>query len=197
MDEIDASYREWVSNGRPFHDMGAPPGVKLWVIRDYARHFGLRAFVETGSYKGDSISALLPYFDDLYSVELGQHLYEFCAWRFADAPTVHLHLGDSPGFLREMLRSLERPALFYLDAHWSMEDTARGDTDTPIVAELEVLRELDPPNVIIIDDARLFGSDPAYPTVDWAMDYVRDAFRGYRTEVVADEIIIAPAGTSV
>ena len=110
MDEIDASYREWVSNGRPFDDMGVPPGVKLWVIRDYARHFGLRAFVETGSYKGDSISALLPYFDDLYSVELGQHLYEFCAWRFADAPTVHLHLGDSPGFLREMLRSLERPA---------------------------------------------------------------------------------------
>jgi hypothetical protein len=196
MDDIDAAYHEWVSDGRPFTDLGVPPGVKLWLIRDYARRFGLRVLVETGSYKGDSIDALLPFFDDLYSVELGPHLYEFCLRRFADAPNVHLHLGESPAFLRETLRRLDRPALFYLDAHWSMEDTVRGETDTPIVAELEVLHELDPPSVIIIDDARLFGTDPEYPTVDWVTDYVRRSFRGHRAEVVADEIVIRPVGAN-
>lgn len=47
--------------------------------------------------------------------------------------------------------------LFWLDAHYSGAGTARGFDETPILEEMQVIRKRHQPDVILIDDARLFG----------------------------------------
>ena len=37
----------------------------------------------------------------------------------------------------ELVRQLDGPALFWLDGHYSGGDTAKGELDTPVSAELE------------------------------------------------------------
>ena len=72
-------------------------------------------------------------------------------------------LGDDPPASR----------LHLLGHRYSAGDTARGEKDTPICDELaEIFRAPDLGHVIVIDDARCFGSDPAYPTLPALREYV-------------------------
>ena len=50
------------------------------------------------------------------------------------------------------------------------------------------------PHMIAIDDARLFGTDPAYPTVAWVQQYVARYRHRYRFELEDDIIRIVPVG---
>ena len=200
MDELSAAYDRWVSAGRPVDGSGAPPAVKRWLIRDTARRFGARVMVETGTYRGDTIAALAPYFDELYTVELAPHLFLHCLERFSGTPNVHLAFGESPRVLRRLAGILDQPTLFYLDAHWSNYgestwsdgDTARGESDCPIVEELEVLAGLTIPYVVMIDDVRMFGQTADWPELDWMLEHVAREFPGLHAQVHADQIIMTP-----
>ncbi len=80
---------------------------------------------------------------------------------------VKLIQGDSAALLPDLLAGLSEPAGFWLDAHFSGGETARGDVDTPVVSELRAI--LGHPmrrHVILIDDARLFTGGDGYPCVD-------------------------------
>ena len=97
MDELSAAYERWTAAGQPLvEDTGVPPDVKRWLIRDTALRFGTRVLVETGTYRGDTIAALAPHFDELYTVELAPHLFAHCLERFSWIPNVHLVFGESP-----------------------------------------------------------------------------------------------------
>jgi len=98
--------------------------------------------------------------------------------------------GDSTTQLEPILREVSAPAVLWLDGHYSGMHTARGvEGDTPILRELDVaLREGKPDDAILIDDARLFGIDPAYPTVETIERFVSDA-RPWCIVVVDDDII--------
>ncbi len=68
--------------------------------------------------------------------------------------------------LPEICRKLDGPSLFYLDGHYSGGFTGRGDKDSPIIEELNaILTNTNYPFKIVIDDARLFGIDPSYPSI--------------------------------
>lgn len=144
----------------------APASVKHRLIRDYATAHNFKLFVETGTFLGDMIEAVRDNFEKVHSIELDSKLHERAKRRFVSAANVYLHQGDSGRELPKLVATLDRPALFWLDAHWSRGVTARGNLDTPINAELgAILDQENVQHVALIDDARLFGFAKDYPTV--------------------------------
>jgi hypothetical protein len=118
---------------------------------------GLKTFVETGTFQGENIRKLEPYFDILYTIEIDPKLH---AEAKARHPSVKIRyvLGDSSVELRKISKEIQQPALFYLDAHFSGEGTGRGSKDVPLIEEMEILGKRNHPDCIIVDDLRLFGT---------------------------------------
>jgi hypothetical protein len=66
----------------------------------------------------------------------------------------------------DLTGAVDQPALFWLDRHWSGGVTAKGAVVSPVLNELATILERDvSADVILIDDARLFGTE-GYPTLD-------------------------------
>jgi hypothetical protein len=131
----------------------------------------LTAFVETGTFRGDTLEIAAKYFTERYSVEMSQALYDDASERFQGQSNLHLHLGDSPDFLREHREDFSsRAVLFWLDAHWcSADDTAGSESQSPLLDELQAIGSLHPSSVLLIDDARLYLAPPPEPhrLADW------------------------------
>jgi hypothetical protein len=180
--------RAWQATGCP-----APPphAVKQKTVREAARVHRLRVLVETGTFRGDMVEAMRPHFDRVVSIELGDEMYRRAAERFAGFQTVQILHGDSGVVLHQVLETLDEPALFWLDGHYSEGDTARGDVDTPILDELDhILRHHVPGHVVLVDDARLFDGTGHYPTVAQIAETVRVRRPSASVEVVNDVIRI-------
>lgn len=181
---------EWESAGRP---VPPPHVVKQRTLRAYSEKYGLRTLVETGTFWGDMVSAMRGSFDRIYSIELSEELHANALERFKDAPNVELIHGDSAVELGRLMPRLDRPALFWLDGHYSAGVTARGEKDTPIFEELaHIFGAQDLGHVILIDDARCFGTDPEYPTIDELDAFVRASRPHVDISVEDDSIRITP-----
>jgi hypothetical protein len=139
------------------------------------------------------VQAMKARFDRVYSIELGNDLYEMAARRFKGADNVELIHGDSGAALGSILNKIDQPALFWLDGHYSGGDTARGATDTPIKEELRrILNAADRRHVIIVDDARCFGSEPAYPSIEEVVEFIKSRRPNMDVAVQDDSIRITP-----
>ena len=150
--------------GRP-----APPpqAVKYDVIRAQARKAGIRQFVETGTWRGDSVFNLRRDFAALHSIELSPELYRENARKLRHISHIHLYQGDSASVLPNVAAAIAEPTLFWLDGHFSGSGTAKGRKDTPVFEELEWLLKRAPgENIVLIDDARLFTGEADYPTLE-------------------------------
>lgn len=120
-------------------------------------------FVETGTYFGKTTQQLAKVCDQVITVEIDQVLYERAVDLFRDDNRVTVLQGDSADVLPKVLAELDRPALFWLDGHFSGGVTG-GPKEPPILSELEAL--LQHPikdHIIVIDDARLFRGRGGYP----------------------------------
>ena len=185
-----SEYAEWERHGRP---VPPPHLAKQRTLLDYAERFGLRTLIETGTYYGDMVEAMRGRFDRIVSIELSDGLYEQALRRFRGAKTIELIHGDSGVALQAVLRTLDRPALFWLDGHYSAGETARGERDTPIFEELRhILDAPDLGHVVVIDDARYFGTDPSYPTLDELKRFVLSKRPALEISVEGDSIRITP-----
>jgi hypothetical protein len=155
--------RTWEKEGFP----NPPPHIiKQKLLQKYAKEFNLKILVETGTYYGDMVEAQRNNFEKIYSIELSPILFSYVAERFKSKANIELIQGDSGIEIEKIMKRIRQPALFWLDGHYSAGKTAKGEKDTPILEELEcILNSDDLGHVIIIDDARLFGSDPAYPSL--------------------------------
>jgi hypothetical protein len=180
----------WQACGSPV----PPPHLfKQGIIREHAERYGLRLLVETGTCYGDMVEALRREFDHVYSIELSPYLYGKVTKRFKRARNVTLIQGDSGVKLKEVVAQLDRPAVFYLDGHYSSGMSTKADKETPICEELHAIFRAKPlQHVILIDDARCFGVDPDYPPVDELRKLVEGYGRGYSVAVKDDCIRITP-----
>ena len=182
--------RDWDRKGRP---APPPPEVKRRALRAYAREFGLKVFVETGTFHGDTVEALKGLFDRVISIELGPELFAKARERFSLEKHIEIIHGDSGEELGNVMGELGQPALFYLDGHYSAGETARGTKDTPIYEELEhILKSSEKRHVIVIDDARCFGSEPGYPSLQELKDFVYARRSDVRICVEDDSVRIIP-----
>jgi hypothetical protein len=185
-----ARLRQWEALGRP----DPPPHeVKEAAIIRYAEQYGVRTMVETGTYLGDMVQAMKRRFDKVFTIELSPDYAARARRRFASSPNVTVLEGSSDSVLESLVTKLHQPVLFWLDAHYSGGATARGIQDTPIVQELELIfKPGSPKHVILIDDARLFGTDADYPTVEALTEFVRARAPGYSVSIADDAIRILP-----
>lgn len=180
--------RQWERNQVP----PPPRSVKAALIRHFVTP-RRRTFVETGTFYGDLLAMLSGDFDELHSIELSPRLARRARRRFAKQPHIFIHQGDSGAHLGPVLAQLRRPAVLWLDGHYSGLLTARGTTDSPLALELDaILRYGTAEDMILIDDARLLGVHPAYPAVDELMTKVRAIRSGWDAHVEADVVQIGP-----
>jgi len=182
---------QWEKNGKP---IPPPHAVKQQTLQYYAEKYNLKTLVETGTYYGDMVEAMREVFAHIYSIELSRELYEKARRRFEGEKHIELIWGDSGVEMEKIMKKMNHSALFWLDGHYSAGETARSDKDTPIYEELNhILNAKETRNVIIIDDARNFGMDPEYPTMEELTDFVRLKRPDLNIVVENDSIRITPA----
>lgn len=161
----------WELSGRP---VPPPHAIKERVILEYQERYGIKIFVETGTYRGDMVAAVTDAFERIYSIELSYELWAAARSRFRNEKHIEIIRGDSGVELRWLLHRIERPALFWLDGHYSAGVTAKGDKVTPIFAELgHILDQQSFSHVILIDDARCFGVEQGYPQMEELREFIK------------------------
>jgi hypothetical protein len=114
-------------------------------------------FIESGTYIGDTIFEMENYFDELHTIELSNHHYELTKKKY-NGNKINFYLGESSDIFVNLLPKINKPAIFFLDGHWSSGNTARGSKDCPLIEEISNIKKyFDNEGIIIIDDRRLFG----------------------------------------
>jgi hypothetical protein len=183
--------REWVDNGRP-----SPPvhPFKRSVIRKFQQKYRLFTFIETGTYEGEMVEAMLPVFRQIHSVELHPALFATARNKFKKHAHVKIWHGDSEIVLKEILMQLGEPALFWLDGHYSGAGTARGNSDTPVLKEVADIRahSLNSQHVILIDDAHCFNGSNGYPKLAAMEKMAAEMFPKHHFKVEHNIIEIVP-----
>lgn len=137
------------------------PPININFLRklqeDYTKY---PVFIETGTYNGDTIYGVESYFEKLYTVELSEKYYIQTKAQYSGDKIMFV-LGDSSLVFEYLLDDIDLNAIFFLDGHWSSDDTARGDKDCPLIEEIACINNLFKNRaIIIIDDYRLFGKGP-------------------------------------
>lgn len=163
--------RAWVASGCST----VPPSVvKRYVLKQFIQRFGLNTLVETGTYLGDTIAFFRETCKRIVSIELSPRFARAAQQRFRSSKHITILEGDSGQLIGEVLKSIDAPALFWLDGHYSGDMTAKGDSETPILRELEsIFAHSIRGHVILIDDARLFDGTRDYPTMDALREFAR------------------------
>jgi hypothetical protein len=182
-------YEKWNKEGNP---IPPPHVVKKTVIREYQRKSEYNILIETGTYYGDMVLAQLDYFESIYSIELSKKLYDKATKRFKKYNKVHLYHGDSSVVLGHIMKKITKPAIFWLDGHYSGGETAKGEKECPIIEELEhILHKKTLPHIILIDDARCFSEKRRdYPTIEKLQQYFINKSINHSFEVKDDIIRI-------
>jgi hypothetical protein len=160
----------------------------------------LHLAVETGSHFGFGALQLSAMFDRVWSIDADNELVDFVRDSY-QVENLRFLCGDSALQLAEVLRVLDQPTLFVLDAHWfPMSSRAQfvPDNRCPVIEELRVIHsraEISDPSVIMIDDAQMFlGSlkqpwrRSDFPSIDVLLDRLNE-HHPYVT--VTDDVIIA------
>lgn len=165
---------------------------KAKLIDKYINKYKLDIFVETGTFKGDTLYRLKDRFKELYSIELSDYYYELALKRFHDIKNIHLIKGDSGEKIESLVKNIQKSIFFWLDGHYSSGLTAKADLDTPIMTELEIIFNNNQNNlkhVILIDDARLFTGANDYPTFRNLKNYLISRDSRYSVFIKNDIIV--------
>ena len=100
-------------------------------------------------------------FEKLYTIELSSKLFNLCKKRYKKKyPNIEFIFGDSSNVLVSLCPKIKDNSIFFLDGHYSGENTAKGLKDCPLYEESEAIYNyFQNEALIIIDDYRLFGKD--------------------------------------
>jgi len=161
----------WILHGRP-----APPPhlIKQKTVLEHARRWHTPVLVETGTLHGDMVEAMKNHFEAIYSIEISPELAKKAQQRFAGNSKIRIIENDSAIALKSLVPELHRPSLFWLDGHYSGGNTGKGEKVTPVFEELSSIYSSGIDHVVLIDDARLFGTDKDYPTMEELESHIRD-----------------------
>jgi hypothetical protein len=139
-------------------NQGVPEEYAL-LLRD---EFGIRCFVETGTFYGRTAKWAAKRFERVVTIELSEPLYRHAAEALAPYDNVALLLGDTRQHLRELAPTLP-PSIIWLDAHYSGGATEGQGDECPLLGEIEALAPAWERSYVLVDDARYFLAPPPPP----------------------------------
>jgi len=132
----------------------------MGIRKDILEKYVSKNFIETGTSQGDAVARALECgFENAYSVEIDPGLYEQCKKRFAGKSNVHLYLGDSFVVLPEILKNIQCPSTFWLDAHLNGVSPCIGKFKCPILREIDLILNHNINHTLIIDDREFFAGN--------------------------------------
>lgn len=178
------------------------PGIdeKRSIIEYYRQKYDPQTFIETGTFLGDTVDFFKDKFHKIYSIELGHDLAAKAKFRFAENENIEIVEGNSNVILPTILKKTKGSILFWLDGHYSSEFflgndyiiTAKGEKDTPINEEIEIILQNTGNAIILIDDARLFNGTNDYPRISDLKQKIFCINKNFKLFVKKDIIHIIP-----
>ncbi len=102
-------------------------------------------FIETGTGHGEGVKAALASgFVEIHSIEADKKRFDTARQMFATEPSVTIYFGSSEDILESVLRTIDCPVTFWLDAVTSYTQSSQGAiSDTispaPIIQELSII----------------------------------------------------------
>lgn len=154
---------------------------------------GYANFVETGTLFGHTTLHASYWFDRVTTIELSEALHAQAVRTTAHRPNVTCLHGNSGDRLPEVIAGLRGPTFFFLDAHWSGDNTVDWDNSTwrgypvetariddpalssseqqvPLLSELRAIVEGHPDKaLVLIDDWQTPGmKDANFAGEDWS-----------------------------
>ena len=128
--------------------------------------YGMKYFVEGGTYMADTTRLVSPHFEHVYSIEIHSGLYNDAIEKCKEYSNITLIYGDTIEQFGPLSKLLGKDMVVFLDSHISGYDSGwNGKIRVPVYEELDVIL----PNVtgkciFIVDDIRLY-KDKVF---DWA-----------------------------
>lgn len=175
-------YWYWKLRGEPPR---SPHLLKQRTVREYSERYSLRTLVETGTYYGEMVAAMKCRFSQIYSIECDHQLAERAIRKFASYPHIHILEGDSQQLVPELLKQVQQPALFWLDAGYYGWAGLQGNRQR-LTTELEAILRDRTEHLILMDDAHGLNGQNGAPTVDELKQKIETEFPGRRVEVKYD-----------
>jgi len=175
------------------------PGLPTPLAQALVDGLGLEVGVETGTHLGEGAAALSALLGRVWTVELSHDYAQRARARYGADSRITFLEGSSPVVLATLAPSIDRPALYWLDAHWCAADTAGYESQCPLLGEIEAL-ELSPSagrSAILIDDASFFTACPLpqYRRADWpTFMEVADRLRARHPRYVTTILDVIAAG---
>ena len=131
-------------------------------------HATIKNFVETGTYKADTTLMAAKHYENVFTTEIHNKLYENSKRRAESEGVTNITfmLGNSIDLLKDIVPQVTDGAVFFIDAHISGSDSGwNGAQRVPLFEELDVILDGKVgPSVFIFDDIRLWKNE----TWDWA-----------------------------
>ncbi|MEI6676820.1 MAG: hypothetical protein WCO57_16745 [Verrucomicrobiota bacterium] len=189
---------KFVRHARKWRRQGFKPPfpclLKRTIIKTEAEKFDASVLVETGTFLGDTPWFFRKLFRKIFSIEVHPGFALAAATRFSRWPHIQILEGDSAARLPEIVSAVDGRCVYWLDGHYSAGTTGRSDCDCPIWGELaSIIGKNRSPFIILIDDARCFGTDPSYPSLADLQKFACERLPGCAFFVENDIIRIHPA----
>jgi hypothetical protein len=169
-------------------------------ILELAQKNNIHVFIETGTYLGNTTSALSDHFNKIYTFEISEDLVKLARKRFEDKKHIQVIHGDSGIELEKILPKINEPVIFWLDGHYSegFLHSKKNNLDTPIIKEIKDIFESNiknEKNIILIDDAFEFDGTRGYPTLQELKSLVEKYTNTYEIYVKYNIVFILPKTT--
>jgi hypothetical protein len=166
--------------------------TKFRAIKSAQKTTRSTTFIETGTYLGVTTKRCAPLFKKVYTIELDNDLAEKSRLFLAPQKNVQVIQGDALEALPEILAREEvQECLIFLDGHFSGGVTACGSMPEPAIEELQIIEKFkEKINSIIIDDFRLFGTEPGFPSKACLFEMIESKFPEFTLTVHLDQILL-------
>lgn len=154
-----------------------PHFIKRKALKEYSSSSTI--WVETGTLVGDTAKYLSKVAKFVYTIEPSEKYYNLSVKNLTNYENVKIYNDTSENKLNDILEIIKPNSnvCFWLDGHWSGGDTFKGETDTPILSELDTiekyLNKFSKLN-ILIDDFRIFdigNNVETYPSKEVLIEY--------------------------
>jgi Ribosomal RNA adenine dimethylase len=165
--------------------------TKFRAIASTKEKVNAKNFIETGTYLGVTTRRCAPHFDRVYTIELDSELAKKASEFLRPKQNVKVLQGDALDILPTILSQDIDDILVFLDGHFSGGVTACGDMPEPAIEEIKILSQSKSKLAgIIIDDFRLFGTEPGFPSKSSLFKAIEEYLPEFAVTVSLDQVII-------